>query len=219
VDFKGDPIRGWVCHTADGCGGSYNSHAPAAIDERPACERIMTAHTHHAPAEPSSWVCRWVERIPVGGRVLDVAAGSGRHARLLAARGHPVEAVDRDAQAMSALAGVAGIRTRVADIESGPWPYGGEAFAAVVVTHYLHRPLLPLLVQAVAPRGVLIYETFAAGNERFGRPSNPDFLLRPGELLDAVRGSLRVIAYEDLQVDSPKPAMVQRICAQRCPAR
>ena len=108
------------------------------------------------------------------------------------------------------------MRTRVADIEAGPWPYAGEQFAGVIVTNYLHRPLLPLLVAAVAPGGVLIYETFAVGNERFGRPSNPEFLLRPGELLEAVRGRLRVRAYEDLEVQEPKPAMVQRICAQNC---
>ncbi len=170
---------------------------------------------HHATAEPSPWVCRWAGFIPARGVVLDVAAGSGRHARLLAARGHPVEAVDRDAAALAALEGLSGIRTRVADLEAGPWPYAGATFSAVVVTNYLHRPLLPALVAAVAAGGVLIYETFAVGNQRFGRPANPDFLLLPGELLEAVRGALRVMAYEDLEVASPKPAMVQRICARR----
>ncbi|MPZ43046.1 MAG: SAM-dependent methyltransferase [Betaproteobacteria bacterium] len=180
---------------------------------------MTAADTNHAAPGPSVWVRRWADHIPRGGRVLDLAAGSGRHARLLAALGHPVEVVDRDAAAMSGLKGVAGIRTRVADIEAGSWPYPGEAFAGVVVTNYLHRPLLALLVAAVAPGGVLIYETFAAGNERFGRPTNPDFLLRPGELLDAVRGRLRVLAYEDLEVEVPKRAMVQRICAQRSTAQ
>ncbi|MGH8666447.1 MAG: class I SAM-dependent methyltransferase [Burkholderiales bacterium] len=179
---------------------------------------MAAADTNHAAPDPSAWVCRWAACIPPGGRVLDLAAGTGRHARLLAALDHPVEAVDRDAAAMSGLKGVAGIRTRVADIEAGSWPYPSEAFAGVVVTNYLHRPLLALLVAAVAPGGVLIYETFAAGNERFGRPTNPDFLLRPGELLDAVRGRLRVLAYEDLEVEVPKRAMVQRICAQRSTA-
>jgi SAM-dependent methyltransferase len=176
---------------------------------------MTDAHANHAAPDPSAWVCRWAARIPRGGRVLDLAAGSGRHARVLAAHGHPVEAVDRDAEAMRGLDGVGGIHVRVADLEGGSWPYPGEAFAGVVVTNYLHRPLLALLVAAVAPGGVLIYETFAAGNERFGRPTKPDFLLRPGELLDAVRGRLRVLAYEDLEVDVPKRAMVQRICAQR----
>ena len=180
----------------------------------------MTAdNANHASPESSAWVRRWAGFIPRGGRVLDLAAGSGRHARLLAALGFSVEAVDRDADAITRLDGVAGIRTRVADIEAGDWPYPGEVFAGVVVTNYLHRPLLPLLVAAVAPGGVLVYETFAAGNERFGRPANPDFLLQPGELLEAVRGRLRVLAYEDLEVQAPKRAMVQRICAQRFAAK
>jgi SAM-dependent methyltransferase len=176
---------------------------------------MVSTDAKHAAPGPSAWVCRWAAYIPRGGRVLDLAAGSGRHARLLGALGHRVTAVDRDAQAMNRLDGMPNIRTLVADLEAGCWPYAGEAFEGVVVTNYLHRPLLPLLVVAVAPGGVLIYETFAAGNERFGRPTNPDFLLRPGELLDAVRGRLRVLAYEDLEVTEPKPAMVQRICAQR----
>jgi SAM-dependent methyltransferase len=167
----------------------------------------------HDLRTPSTWVVRWAERLPVGGRVLDVASGNGRHARFLAGRGHPVEAVDRDPAALSSLAGVAGVSTRCADLEGAPWPYGGESFSGVVVANYLHRPLFPHLLAALAPRGVLIYETFAAGNERYGRPSNPAFLLQPGELLDVVRGRLRVIAFEDLYVSDPKPAMVQRICA------
>ena len=169
----------------------------------------------HGPGVASEWVRRWAALVEPGGRVLDVAAGSGRHARLFAALGHRVEAVDRDAAALQALASTPGIVTRLADLEAGDWPYAGESFDAVVATNYLHRPLLPALVTALAPGGVLIYETFAAGNERFGRPSNPDFLLQPGELLEAVRGRLRVIAYEDVEVQAPKPAMVQRICARR----
>ena len=176
---------------------------------------MVSTDANHAALGPSAWVRRWAAYIPRGGRVLDLAAGSGRHARLLASLGHSVAAVDRDAESLRGLDGIAGIRACVADIEVGCWPYPGEAFEGVVVTNYLHRPLLPFLVAAVAPGGVLIYETFAAGNERFGRPTNPDFLLRPGELLDAVRGRLRVLAYEDLEVEEPKRAMVQRICAQR----
>lgn len=172
------------------------------------------ADTRLPPAAPSAWVVRWSHLIVHKGTVLDVACGAGRHARYFAQRGHPVKAVDRDAGALAALAGWSGVEPVRADIEEGTWPYTGETFAAIVVTNYLYRPLLPILVDAVAPGGILIYETFAQGNERFGRPSNPAFLLRPGELLQAVRGKLRVIAYEDLQVDGPKPAMVQRICAQ-----
>jgi SAM-dependent methyltransferase len=175
----------------------------------------MAESAHHDVETPSAWVCRWADRIAPGGRVLDVACGRGRHALWLAARGHPVEAVDRDPALLAELAATPGIVTRCADLESGAWPYVGQAFAAIVVVNYLHRPLFPHLLAALAPRGVLIYETFAAGNERYGRPANPDFLLRPGELLDVARSALRVLAYEDLFVADPKPAMIQRICAMR----
>ncbi len=173
------------------------------------------SEAHHDFEPASEWVRRFAPRIPDRGAVLDVACGSGRHARLLASLGHTVFAVDRDADAIARLSGTTGIEARVADIEGQQWPYGSQRFAGIVVTNYLHRALLPTLVAVVAVGGVLIYETFAAGNERFGRPSNPEFLLRPGELLDAVRGHLRVIAFEDLQVELPKRAMVQRICAER----
>jgi SAM-dependent methyltransferase len=169
----------------------------------------------HAIAAPSPWVVRWADRVPAGGRVLDVASGSGRHARYFAERGHPVEAVDRDSELPARLAGVAGVETRVADLENGPWPYEGVPFAGIVVARYLHRPLFPRLLASLATGGVLIYETFAVGNERYGRPTNPDFLLRPGELLEVVRGHLRVVAYEDVIVSEPKPAAVQRLCAVR----
>lgn len=176
-------------------------------------ESPRDAHAH--VVAPSEWIIRWCHCIPPAGDVLDVACGSGRHALLMAARGLRVFAVDRDAAAIAALQGQANITALHADIEAGNWPYGGRSFAGIVVTNYLHRPLLPVLVDAVADNGILLYETFAAGNERYGRPSNPDFLLRPGELLEAVRGRLRVIAYEELQVGTPKPAMVQRLCARR----
>lgn len=162
---------------------------------------------------PSAWVVRWARLFPRHGRVLDVASGNGRHARLLAERGHQVWAVDRDGDALRALAGIDGIRTLQADLENAGWPLAGTRFDGIVVTNYLHRPLFPALLDALSDSGVLIYETFAAGNERFGKPSNPAFLLRPGELLEVVRDRLRVLAYEDLQVQSPKPAMVQRIVA------
>lgn len=164
---------------------------------------------------PSDWIVRWCGRIPSGGDVLDVACGAGRHTLFLAARGWRVLALDRDATAIASLQGRENVTALQADIEAGAWPCADRMFAGVVVTNYLHRPLLPVLVDSIAREGVLLYETFAAGNERFGRPSNPDFLLRPGELLEIVRGRLRVIAYEDLQIDAPKPALVQRICACR----
>lgn len=147
--------------------------------------------------------------------MLDVACGNGRHARFFASRGHPVEAVDRDPEVRSRLAGATGVTPRCADIEAGPWPYAGMRFAGIVVVNYLHRPLFPHLLGALAPGGVFIYETFAAGNERIGRPTNPAFLLKPGELLEVVRDRLEVIAYEALEVAEPRPAVLQRICATR----
>ena len=145
--------------------------------------------------------------------MLDVACGSGRHAAWLAKMGFEVDAVDRDPALFPAPP--AGVRLLAADLEAGPWPYPNRRFDAVIVANYLHRPLLPVIVGALEPGGVLVYETFAQGNERFGKPSNPAFLLRPGELLEAVRGRLRVVAYEDLVVDSPRPAAIQRLCARR----
>lgn len=175
----------------------------------------MTDREPHGSPSPSDWVTRWASCVPEGSPVLDLACGGGRHARWFAGRGHPVDAVDRDAAAVARLDGVPGVRALCADLEHGPWPYGGRVYGGVVVTHYLHRPLFPLLLAAVAPGGVLIYETFAAGNERHGRPSNPDFLLGRGELLEVVRGSFTVLAYEDLERGLPRPACVQRICARR----
>ena len=169
----------------------------------------------HDLETPSAWVARWAPQIPAGGRVLDVASGRGRHARYLATLGYRVEAVDRDPAALAGLAGLPGIRTSCADLEGGPWPYPGQQFAGIVVANYLHRPLFPHLLAALAEQGVLIYETFAVGNERYGRPSNPKFLLEPGELLHLASGRLRVVAYEDLFVSEPKPALVQRLCAAR----
>ena len=167
-----------------------------------------------ASEAPSAWVSRWSGVVPVRGRILDVACGHGRHARWFAARGHAVDAVDRNGVALATLAEVAHVTPLCADIESGVWPYPRGVYAGVVVTNYLHRALFPTLLDALCPGGILLYETFAVGNERFGRPSNPDFLLQPGELLEVVRGRLRVCAYEDLIVDTPKPASMQRICAQ-----
>ena len=168
---------------------------------------------HGAHEAASAWVREWAPLIRPGGEVLDVACGGGRHSRLLAALGHEVVAVDRDTSSFAAPPpGVTIVR---ADLESAAWPFPGRCFDAVVVTNYLHRPLLSTLVASLEPGGVLLYETFALGHDRFGRPSNPDFLLRPGELLEAVRGHLRVVAYEDRVVDTPRPAAIQRLCARR----
>jgi SAM-dependent methyltransferase len=145
--------------------------------------------------------------------VLDVASGSGRHARLLASLGYRVEAVDRDARALAALEGVTAITLRIADLERDFWPYDGPCCEGVIVTNYLHRPRFDALIDLLKPGGVLIYETFMLGNETLGKPANPDFLLRSGELLDRVRPRLTVVAFEQGRVESPKPACVQRICA------
>ena len=169
-----------------------------------------------ARGRPSPWILRFVGLLPPGGETLDLACGTGRHAALLAARGHPVLAVDRDIGQLGALATAPGVTALAADLE-GPagWPLGDRRFAAVVVTNYLHRPLLPAIVAALGPGGLLLYETFARGNERFGRPANPDFLLQPGELLAAVGSDLTVLAYEHGAVAAPRPAVVQRIAARR----
>jgi SAM-dependent methyltransferase len=167
------------------------------------------------PAAPSPWVRRFAPLIQPGGKVLDLACGHGRHARHLAALGYAVEAVDRDAQALDSLSGIANIETRCADLEGGPWPYNGARFAGIVVSNYLWRPLLPCLMNTLDKGGILIYETFMAGNERFGKPSNPAFLLRKDELRFIVRGHLDIIAFEQGEVTQPRPSVVQRICAVR----
>jgi SAM-dependent methyltransferase len=174
----------------------------------------------HEATSVSVWVSQWAHLIATGGTVLDLACGSGRHTRWLAARGHSVLAVDRDATALATLADLPAVETLHADLEAGAWPLPAQrSFAGVVVTNYLHRPLLAKLPEVLTPGGVLIYETFAAGNGAFGKPSNPDFLLRPGELLDAVRGRLRVVAFQDglLKGAGPVPALIQRIVAVREP--
>lgn len=163
----------------------------------------------HGTEDVSPWVARWSHLVPAGGAVLDLACGRGRHMRWFAGRGHPVTGVDRDPEAVAAVRGVG--EAIEADIENGPWPLAGREFACVVVTNYLWRPLFPRILAAVAPGGVLIHETFAQGNETVGKPSRPDFLLAPGELLSAYAG-LRPVAFEDGFLEAP-PRFVQRIAA------
>ncbi|MES2899063.1 MAG: methyltransferase domain-containing protein [Pseudomonadota bacterium] len=174
----------------------------------------MSAPLTQGQGQASAWVRRFASLVPPG-EVLDLACGSGRHARLLAALGHPVLALDRDAAALALAAG-SGITTMQFDLEQdgAPWPFAALRFAGIVITNYLHRPLFEHLAHSLAPDGVLIYETFSLGNEVHGKPSNPAFLLAEGELLaQAVLHGWRVLAYEDGYSAQPKPAMLQRLCA------
>jgi SAM-dependent methyltransferase len=167
------------------------------------------------PAQPSDWIARYLPAAQPGGRVLDVACGGGRHLRLARELGVAATGIDRDLSGVRDLVGQPGVELIEADLESGqPLPVAGRRFGAVVVTNYLWRPLLPAFLDAVADDGLLLYETFALGHERFGRPSNPDFLLRPNELLDLVRPRLTVVAYEHgLIGEQARPRIVQRIAA------
>lgn len=165
---------------------------------------------------PSPWVVRHAQSIPARGKVLDLACGSGRHARFLAGLGYPVLAVDRDAEALAGLSTIEGITTRLLDLEGEEWPLAGQVFDGIVVTNYLWRPRLPDVLALLAPGGVLIYETFMVGNAAYGKPSNPDFLLQAGELRQlAAAAGLREVDYAEGYVASPKPAMRQAICAIR----
>ncbi|QYG04059.1 class I SAM-dependent methyltransferase [Massilia sp. NP310] len=163
---------------------------------------------------PSPWVERFISLAPPG-EALDLACGNGRHTRLLAARGLQVLALDLKPEALAASAGH-NVTTMAYDLEAegSPWPFEAGRFSAIVVTNYLHRPLFAQLAASLRPDGILIYETFAQGNQIYGKPSNPAFLLAPGELLGLAQdGGLQVLAYEDGHVERPHPAQVQRLCA------
>lgn len=168
---------------------------------------------HDAILNPSPWVSRFVPLIPKGGVVLDLACGSGRHSELMAQMGYEILAVDKDVAAVESLRSPF-ITPQCLNLEEANWPLSEKQFSAIVVTNYLYRPHLDELPKMLQKEGILIYETFALGNGEFGKPSNPNFLLNPGELLTfASRNGLKVLAYEDIYVNQPKPAMVQRLCA------
>jgi SAM-dependent methyltransferase len=174
----------------------------------------MTTGTHMAALPASPWVARFAP-LAKPGEALDLACGNGRHTRLLAAQGLQVLAVDRNPAALAASAGE-GVTTLACDLEAdgASWPFEAGRFAVIVVTNYLHRPLFAQIAASLRPDGILIYETFAQGNEVYGKPSNPAFLLAPGELLALAHdGGLQVLAYEDGHVERPHPAQVQRLCA------
>ena len=178
----------------------------------------MSADLLHGTEPPSDWVKRWSHLVQAQGTVLDVACGHGRHAWWFYGLNHRLTLVDRSQSAMDSITiAVPACDKVVADIEDGPWPLTGREFDAVVVTNYLWRPLMPTLLASLAPGGVLIYETFAVGNETVGKPSRPDFLLQPGELLQVCK-HLRVVAFEDGFVQSAgntSQRFVQRIVATR----
>lgn len=165
---------------------------------------------------PSPWVARFAPLIPASSEILDVACGGGRHSRYLLARGHSVVAVDVDVSGLADIAHRPDVECIAADLESGgPWPLAGRRFAGVVVTNYLWRPILGNIFSTVADGGVLIYETFAEGNEAYGKPARRDYLLRPGELLMAMPEGFQIVAYEHGFVGAPRPAVLQRLCAVR----
>lgn len=170
---------------------------------------------HPGPLAPSDWVVRFAALLTPGARVLDYACGSGRHTRWLAERGMQVEAVDRDRAALNRLAGVDGVRVRELDLEGDDWPLAGTCYDAVVVTNYLYRPRFDAMLGLVQPGGMLIYETFMVGNERFGKPSNPAFLLQPGELVERLRADWMLVGFEQGEIAAPRPAAVQRVCAMK----
>ncbi|MEO7127252.1 MAG: class I SAM-dependent methyltransferase [Rhodoferax sp.] len=181
---------------------------------------IERLHAPHGSDSPSAWIQRWSHLVPAHGTVLDVACGHGRHLRWFAQRDHPVVGVDRSQAALDSIADLVATgqaESVLADLEGSPWPFSmnghSRTFDAVVITNYLWRPLLPTIVASVASGGVLLYETFAAGNETVGKPARPDFLLQPGELPRACEG-LRVVAFEDGFLQGPE-RFVQRIAAVR----
>lgn len=177
----------------------------------------MASQSPHAEkAQPSPWITRFAGHVPDDGSVLDLACGGGRHGRLFLARGHNVTFVDRDIAAVTDLSGHVSAELIEADLEADTdWPLPDRMFDTVIVTNYLWRPILPHIVATVAAGGLLLYETFASGNEAFGRPRNPDFLLKAGELLEAVRGQLEILGYEHCQLETPSPRVIQHIAARR----
>jgi SAM-dependent methyltransferase len=165
---------------------------------------------------PFPWIVRFAPLARAGAPVLDLACGSGRHTRFFLERGHPVTAVDVDLSRLQDLQGHPALELVQADLEDGtPWPLPNRRFAVVVVTNYLWRPLFPMILDAVDAGGMLLYETFALGNEACGPPRNPDFLLAPGELIEVARGRLQIVAYEHGSLERPRPAIKQRLCAVR----
>lgn len=206
------------------CDGAYKTGArggvigprPPKTQQKSACFVVLWQDARvsvHSSTSPAPWVERFANRIAKGGMVLDLASGNGRHVRYLRSLGFSVLAIDVDVSRLDDVTDDGGVEVVEADLETESWPLGARQFNGIVVTNYLHRPLLPLLPTVLAPGGVLIYETFAKGNEKLGRPRNPAYLLDPGELIEAFTGKLRIIAYEHGLEERPSRAVRQRICA------
>ena len=170
----------------------------------------------HQNNQPVEWVKRFAGIVPEYGPVLDLACGGGRHGRFLMELGHPVTFVDRNVTGLGDIAGLGEAVIVETDLETGsPWPQQlvQTKFAGIVVVNYLHRPHFPMIVESLTAGGVLIYQTFAQGNEKYGRPSNPDFLLRENELMEYFGKDLDVVEFEQGFFQEPKPAVIQKICA------
>lgn len=176
----------------------------------------MSTNSHATVINPSPWVLDHAHLIPAGGQVLDLACGNGRHTRYLHKLGFRVVAADKDLSGVDDLATTDGIELLQADLELEKWPFAAGQFNGIVVTNYLHRPHFPHILESLAENALLIFETFARGNEKFGRPRNPAYLLEPNELLNAFGESLKVINFAQTEDRSPRPAVRQRICARRC---
>ena len=164
---------------------------------------------------PSEFVLRYTDRIRARGEVLDLACGSGRHTRPLLEKGFLVTALDIDLSGVEDLIGHPRCRLLACDLENGSAWHHERMFDGIVVSNYLHRPILPVLPAMLRDGGILIYETFMAGNEQYGRPRNPDFLLKESELLASFESSMTMIAFEQGYTDTPKPSVVQRFCGRR----
>jgi SAM-dependent methyltransferase len=163
---------------------------------------------------PSPWIVKYAPLIRKEGRVLDLACGNGRHAIWLAKQGYQVDAIDRDAKVVSNQMGMVNINVFIIDLEASDWPHSDQRYDGIIVSRYLYRPLLPTLAAILKPGEVLIYETFMVGNEHYGKPSNPDFLLLPNELPEIYSPLLNIIAFEQGEEKTPRPAVMQRICAR-----
>lgn len=177
---------------------------------------MTNANTKKIHLPPSNWVKRFAKKIDKNGKVLDLACGQGRHTSLMLSLGYTTVAADINLSGIDSLNKHKNLELMQVDLEQDPWPFEKKAFSGIIVTNYLHRPLFKNILSALTPNGILIYETFADGNQEYGHPQNANYLLKRGELILKVFPELTILAYEDLIVQKPRPAAVQRVCAQAC---